>query len=56
LVVALAAICAFVPSFLVLQFFMDLTLAATGTVLLSAAILLLGRWPSRAPVDRPQGT
>lgn len=55
-VVALAAICAFVPSFLVLQFFMDLTLAATGTVLLSAAILLLGRWPSRAPVDRPQGT
>lgn len=55
-VVALAAICAFVPSFLVLQFFMDLTLAATGTVLLSAAILLIGRWPSRAPVDRPQGT
>ena len=51
-----AVVCAFVPSFLVLQFFMDLALAATGTVLLSAAILLLGRWPARAPVDRPQNT
>ena len=55
-VVALAAICAFVPSFLVLQFFMDLTLAAIGTALLSAAILLLGRWPSRTPVHRAQRT
>ncbi|MBF4551347.1 acyltransferase [Pseudoclavibacter sp. VKM Ac-2888] len=56
LVVALAVACAFTPSFLVLQFLMDLPLAATGTVLLSAAILLLGRWPSRAPVQRPRGT
>ena len=55
-VVALAVICAFVPSFLVLQFFMDLTLAAIGTALLSAAILLLGRWPSRTPVHRAQRT
>ena len=55
-VVALAVICAFVPSFLVLQFFMDLTLAAIGTVLLSAVVLLLGRWPSRAPVHRAQRT
>lgn len=55
-IVALAVACAFVPSFLVLQFFMDLPLAATGTVLLSAAILLLGRWPARDAVDRPKKT
>ena len=30
--------------------------AAIGTALLSAAILLLGRWPSRTPVHRPQRT
>lgn len=44
-IVAFAAVLSFIPSFLVLEFFMDLPLAITGTVLLSFSILLLGRWP-----------
>jgi hypothetical protein len=53
-VVALATVLAFVPPFLVMEFFMDLPIAIVGSVLLSAAILLLGRWPAKwsAPSSR----
>ena len=44
--VATAAVLAFVPAFLVLQFFLDLRLAIVGSVLLSASVLILGRWPA----------
>jgi hypothetical protein len=44
-VVAVAAILAFIPSFLVMEFFMDFAIAVIGSVLLSVAILMLGRWP-----------
>lgn len=43
-VVTIAAVLSFIPSFLVMQFFMDIWIAVTGSVLLSAAVLLLGRW------------
>ena len=46
-IVALAAILAFIPAFAVLQWFLDLQLAILGAVLLSAAVLLLGRWPGK---------
>ncbi|NYF09214.1 hypothetical protein HDC94_000370 [Leifsonia sp. AK011] len=48
-VVAVAAVLSFIPSFLVMQFFMDFWIAVTGSVLLSVAVLMLGRWGQRAP-------
>ncbi|MDF1478548.1 acyltransferase [Leifsonia sp. H3M29-4] len=49
-VVAIAAIISFVPSFLVMELFMNLTIAIIGSVALSIAVLMLGRWPARASV------
>ncbi len=49
-VVAVAAVLSFIPSFLVMQFFMDFWIAVTGSVLLSVAVLMLGRWGQRAPM------
>ncbi len=46
-VVAVAAVLSFIPSFLVMEFFMDLTLAVIGSVLLAVAVLMLGRWRTR---------
>ncbi len=56
-VVALAAVLAFIPNLLVLQFFMSLPLAILGSVLLGAAVLMLGRWPERkiVPAASPGG-
>lgn len=48
-VVAVAAVLSFIPSFLVMEFFMDLPLAIIGSVLLSVAVLMLGRWKTRSP-------
>lgn len=42
-VVAIATVLAFVPPFVVMEWYMDLPTAVAGSVLLSAAILLLGR-------------
>jgi fucose 4-O-acetylase-like acetyltransferase len=47
-VVGVAALLSFIPSFLVMEFFMDLPIAVIGSVLLAIAVLALGRWPSRA--------
>jgi hypothetical protein len=44
-VVGIAALLAFIPAFLVMEFFMDFPIAVIGSVLLSIAILMLGRWP-----------
>jgi peptidoglycan/LPS O-acetylase OafA/YrhL len=54
-VVAVAAILSFIPSFLVMEFFMDFTLAVIGSVLLAVSVLMLGRWKARqpAPILRP---
>ncbi len=49
-IVALAAALSFIPNLAVLWFFLDLPLAILGSMLLSVAILMLGRWPNRAPV------
>ena len=46
-VVAVAAVLSFIPSFLVMEFFMDFTLAVIGSVLLAVAVLMLGRWRTR---------
>ena len=46
-VVAAAAILSFIPSFLVMEFFMDFTIALVGSVLLSVSVLMLGRWGQR---------
>jgi fucose 4-O-acetylase-like acetyltransferase len=54
-VVAVATVLAFVPPFLVMEYFMDLPTALIGVVLLSAAILLLGRWRARDAVAPPVG-
>lgn len=43
-VVGIAAILSFIPSFLVMELFMSLPIAITGSVLLSVSILMLGRW------------
>ena len=48
-IVAIAAVLSFIPSFLVMEFFMDLTFAIIGSVLLSVSILMLGRWKPRTP-------
>jgi hypothetical protein len=37
-----------VPTFLVIEYFLDLWLALAGAACLSVAILLLGRWPQRS--------
>lgn len=50
-VVAGSAVLTFLPPFLVIEYFLDLRLAALGTVCFGAAILALGRWPS--PGGRP---
>ena len=49
-IVAVAAALTFIPNLLVLQFFLDLPLAILGSMLLSAAVLMLGRWPERRTV------
>lgn len=56
-VVAAAAALTFLPPFLVIEYFLDLWLAMLGSVCFGAAILLLGRWPSRreAPVAERVG-
>ncbi len=46
-VIAIAAVLAFIPPLLVLQFFMSLPLAILGSVLLTVSVMLLGRWGSR---------
>lgn len=46
-VVGLAAVLSFIPSFLVMEYFMDLPIAIVGSVLLAVAVLILGRWRSR---------
>jgi len=43
-VVGIAALLSFIPSFLVMEYFMSLAFAITGSVLLAIAILMLGRW------------
>ncbi|MDJ0335606.1 acyltransferase [Salinibacterium sp. G-O1] len=49
-VVAIAAVLAFIPSLLVTQYFMNLTLAIIGSTFLAASVLMLGRWRTRATV------
>lgn len=46
-VVAVAAILSFIPSFLVMELFMDLPIAIIGSVLLAISVLMLGRWKPR---------
>lgn len=46
-VVGIAALLAFIPSFLVMEFFMDFTIAVIGSVLLGISVLMLGRWGQR---------
>ena len=46
-IVALAAVLTFIPNLAVLWFFLDLPLAILGSMLLSVAVLMLGRWPER---------
>ena len=45
-VVAVAATLAFIPPFLVMEYFMDLPLSIIGSVLLAISVLMLGRWKS----------
>jgi fucose 4-O-acetylase-like acetyltransferase len=47
-VVGFAALLTIIPPLLIIEFFLDLRLAIMGTVFFSVAILLLGRWPTRA--------
>jgi fucose 4-O-acetylase-like acetyltransferase len=47
-VVATAAVLSFIPSFLVMEFFMDLPIALLGSILLSISVLMLGRWKTTA--------
>lgn len=54
-VVAVAAILSFIPSFLVMEFFMDFWLAVIGSVLLSISVLMLGRWKTRNPSGTTRG-
>lgn len=46
-VVVVAAALTFVPTFLVIEYFLNLGLAIAGSACLGIAILLLGRWPQR---------
>jgi Acyltransferase family len=47
-IVALCAVLTFVPALLILQWFLNLEFAIIGAVFYGAAVLLLGRWRSRA--------
>lgn len=47
-VVVVAAGLTFLPTFLVIEYFLGLTLAIAGAACLGLAILLLGRWPATA--------
>jgi peptidoglycan/LPS O-acetylase OafA/YrhL len=46
-VVVIAAVLTFVPTFLVIEYFLGLGLAMAGAACLGIAILVLGRWPAR---------
>jgi hypothetical protein len=46
--VALSAVLVFVPALLILQWFLNLEFAILGAVFYGAAVLMLGRWPTRA--------
>ena len=48
-VVGLAALLTFLPAHAVTEWFLDFPLAVLGEVFVSVAIVLLGRWRSRAP-------
>lgn len=48
-VVVAGAALTFVPTFAVMEWYLDLWLAAAGAVLLSATVLLLGRWRVTQP-------
>ena len=50
-IVATAAALTFIPNLAVLWFFLYLPLAILGSMLLSAAVLMLGRWPSPRPAE-----
>ncbi|MGL4339563.1 MAG: acyltransferase family protein [Rhodoglobus sp.] len=52
-VVALAAVLSFIPSFLVLQFFIDLPIAIIGSVFLAVTVIILRRWKSRKHSSTP---
>lgn len=51
-IVAFAAALSFIPSFLVMEFFMNFGIALTGSVLLGVSVLMLGRWRTRATALR----
>lgn len=53
-VVGVAAALTITPTFLVIEYFLDLWLAILGAVFLGAAILLLGRWPDQNPKSPPK--
>lgn len=46
--IALAAVLSFVRSLPVLEFFMNVTLAVVGSMLLAVSVLMLGRWKTHA--------
>ncbi|MFJ6678849.1 acyltransferase [Microbacterium sp. NPDC091382] len=46
-IVAVAWVCAFMPPFAVMEWFLDLPIAVVGTLLLGLAVLLLRRSPAR---------
>ena len=52
-VVGIAALLSFIPSFLVMEFFMNFWIAVIGSVLLSVSVLMLGRWKSPERVVTP---
>lgn len=55
-VVVTAAALTFVPAFAVMEWFLDFRFAVLGSILLTAAVLLLGRWPaatSRSSASTP---
>ncbi|TBN57188.1 acyltransferase [Glaciihabitans arcticus] len=54
-VVGVAAVLAFLPALLVLQFFLDLQLAIVGAVLLGVAVMVLGRWKPLRDIHAPAG-
>ncbi|WBU39074.1 acyltransferase family protein [Homoserinibacter sp. YIM 151385] len=49
LIVGIAAALTFIPTFAVMEWYLDVWLALLGAALLSATVLLLGRWGSRRP-------
>lgn len=54
LVVAVAWVCAFVPPFAVMEWFLDLPIAVGGAVLLAVAVFLLRRRPPARPSVRSE--